>query len=489
MVKKSLKKLLTFLVILILLSGVYITLRLISAFQLDHVGSTASSEQSVLVLPREQIQSVRVLEHGQELTFIRTDNHWQIRGYNYPLSSVVINAMIGNLTDFQARPLAQAQSDLSVYGLGIPQKTVEISLKNGEKSLLLFGNKTPLGTHYYMQVHGKKEIFLATSAKWDLFAVRPHQYWDVSLPQIDWHNIAHMRLSDPSSVLIELNYRVSSPMFMHYEFVHPRAYRGYFANSTTFYRLWQDWSQNPPQKQNVEINVHNWATYGLQPPQFSFVVYDKQGNKLDMDIGSRHAQGDYYARLRDQDDVFTLSKNYVQNLLALKPFALLNKFVALIPKDEVSFFIFTTPSQTFWGKITDIRQAYKIDFFTWYMSLFHYRRVPHESLEEHQRFRHEHNYGEIQYYFNGLPVEDENFLSAYQRMVSLSYEAEVRLPRQVPQMMYQLVYYNHQRELITEIDFLSYNAQYYLVRIDGCQTPFLVGSYQLEELTQTFERL
>ncbi len=487
--KKSLKKLLIFLVILILLSVVYITLRFISAFHPARVDSTASSEQSVLVLPREQIQSVRVLEQGQELTFIRRDNHWQIRGYNYPLSSVVINAMIGNLTDFQARPLPQAQPDVSVYGLGIPQKTVEISLKNGEKSLLLFGNKTPLGTHYYMQVHGKKEIFLVPSTKWDLFAVRPHQYWDISLPQIDWHNIAHMRLSGSSFAPIELNYRASSPMFMHYEFVQPHTYRGYFANSAAFYRLWQDWAQNPPQKQNLEINVHHWAAYGLQPPQLGFVVSDKQGDKLEIDIGSRNAQGDYYARLKNQDDVFTLSKNYVQNLLDLKPFALLNKFVALIPKDEVSFFIFTTPSQAFWGKITDIRQLHKMDFFTWYMSLFHYRCIPHESLEEHQRFGHEHNHGEIQYYFNGMPVEDEDFLSAYQRMVSLSYEAEARLPRQVPHMMYQLVYYNHAEELITEIDFLSYNAQYYLVRIDGHQTPFLVGSYQLEELTQAFERL
>ncbi len=486
--KKNLKKLLIFLSILILLAGIYIFLRLY-ALEPNQPESSMASEQSVLILPRQQIQSVRIFSQEGELTFLRTqENNWQIDGYDYPLSSIVINAMIGSLSDFQARLLPQAQSDLSVYGLGIPRKTVEISLKNGNKALILFGDKTPLGTHYYMQVHGKKEVFLVSEAKWDLFSIRPHQYWDISLPEIDWQNITHMRVSYASRPSIELAFRKESPMFMHYEFLQPRPYRGFFASSPAFYRLWQDWAQNPPQKHNLEINVTHWAAYGLHAPQLSFSVSDKKNNKLDLEIGHHNSNGDYYARLKNQNYVFTLSKHYVQSLLDLKPFSLLNKFVALIPKDQVSFFVFTTPTQNFWGKITNIHHIEKMNFFTWYLSLLHARSIVPKVSQEQEYF-HDPSRQEIQYYFNGMPVKDEDFLSAYQRMVSLSYEAEAKVPHQRPQVIYSLAYYNYEKDLISKIDFLSYDTRYYLVRLNGYITPFLIGQYQLEELTEIFERL
>lgn len=484
--KKAAKKFSTFLIFIILLALLYLLLKLLPQYKSEQK-PPASQEQAVLILPRTEIQEIRIFSSAHQVSFYNQEREWVIPGQHYPLSSAVVESMVLNLINLHARLLPHAQKDLSVYGLAIPQKTIEVTLKNGQKSLVMLGDKTPVGNDYYMQIHGKPDVYLLSGAKARLFSDQLNVYWDLDLPSLDWQNIRTFSIQRSDGTNIDLKFNDQGQLFSLFEFVQPPRYAGLATRTTVFYELTKAWKEGMPYKENLRTPVQNWTLYGLQNPPLLLNAQDKEGYRLQLSVGSRDTAGNYYARLGQENAVFTLAKHYVQPFLQLTPFVLLSKFIALIPKEKVAFFRFITPEQTFQGEILRLISMPPKDIFLWSRSLL-YHHTMEDSHDVHDGHAHHgHIRAEEQYFLDGKAMPQDDFLTLFQQMVSLSYESEAKNIQPHGQEEYSLSYYDVTGLVLTQVDFLSYDARYYLVRLNGVNTTFLIGRYQLQSLFKQFK--
>lgn len=479
--KKSTKKFVTFLVCLVFMLLVYLVLRVEKRKHIVVGVVDKPQTNTVLSLPVQDIQHVRIFSSQRRVDLDKTEI-WNLEGYNYPVSQQTVAVLTQNLSNLQAHLVLEAQNDLSVYGLAIPQKTIEVTLKNQQKVLVLIGNETPLGNDYYMQIHGKPEIYLLSSLRADAFSLDPSTYWQIELPPIDWQNIAETHIKRRDGTNIALQFSNQGQMFSKYQFIKPAPYAGFSVQTAEFYRLWQSWSQAMPSKEELKTPVQNWIRYGLQQPQLELQVADQHGAVLQLSVGDRSPQGDYYARTDREDAVFIIGKSYVQPFFNVTAFSLLSKFVALISSEMTALIRFTGPQQNFSLEILDVEKSKIKDIFEWSRSLLYH----HTVLQDKERTGHTHELK--QYFLNNRPLNEEEFFSLYQQIVSLSYEAETKLATTSQMPIFTLTYYAATGDVITQAEFMPYNERYYRVRLNSQQTPFLIGQYQIQSIVKSLSR-
>jgi hypothetical protein len=120
----------------------------------------------VLTLALDDVQQLTVANLGRSAAFVKSDGVWHIGASNgEEADSTRLESVLLSLVDLQAtRALTQSLESLATYGLESPAMTVALGLINGGQETLLFGDRNPGGTQYYVLHKGSDPVFLVYAA-------------------------------------------------------------------------------------------------------------------------------------------------------------------------------------------------------------------------------------------------------------------------------------------------------------------------------------
>ena len=72
-----------------------------------------------------------------------------------------VNQVLKRLWPLKATRVLTGSVELAAFGLSEPRITVNLWLKDGSQKRLFIGDKTPVGTAYYVRVEGQEGVYLA----------------------------------------------------------------------------------------------------------------------------------------------------------------------------------------------------------------------------------------------------------------------------------------------------------------------------------------
>lgn len=103
--------------------------------------------------PDEASQITITSNDNQKTELIKSGANWTIDGAaDQPADDGRVQGWISQLSSLIADREISDATDLGPYGLTTPKLTVVIGLSGGKQARLVFGDKTPDGSDYYVQV-------------------------------------------------------------------------------------------------------------------------------------------------------------------------------------------------------------------------------------------------------------------------------------------------------------------------------------------------
>ncbi len=120
----------------------------------------------------------------------------------YPAQSFAIESVLQMLatlsiqTYITPQELAASHHSLADYGLDIPVATLTLS-HSGSRTELLFGSKTPVGDHIYVQLLNKPGIYVVNAEIFDRLPAGPNNWRDPSLLSLVGLSLDRMEVRAP----------------------------------------------------------------------------------------------------------------------------------------------------------------------------------------------------------------------------------------------------------------------------------------------------
>lgn len=107
----------------------------------------------VITFGPDEANRIAIIGPSQTAELVKTGGNWMIGGAgDQPADNGRIQGWISQLSNLIAdREITDAE-DISTYGLTTPKFRLEIDLGGGKQAKLVFGDKTPDGGDYYVQV-------------------------------------------------------------------------------------------------------------------------------------------------------------------------------------------------------------------------------------------------------------------------------------------------------------------------------------------------
>jgi hypothetical protein len=110
-------------------------------------------------------------------------------------------------------------------------------------------------------------------------------------------------------------------------------------------------------KDFVEENAKDLAKYGLDKPKVELQVKDANKGEVHIYLGNDKDDSSVYFRIEGSNSIYTIDKESVKTYFTIDPFALADKFAALINIDGVDKVVIQSPTQK--NTITFSRQTKK----------------------------------------------------------------------------------------------------------------------------------
>ncbi|MGL4524082.1 MAG: DUF4340 domain-containing protein [Spirochaetia bacterium] len=421
-------------------------------------------KELVLRLPVAQMSRVQIFEENREVDFQKIRNTWYIKDQTFKLDQDRMNTLLEAMSNLEVQQLLNAQLDLAKYGLEKAQTTVQITLRNRRQVRILIGNKVPTRRLYYLQMEGNPQVYLLDGNIGDLFFQDIQSYGDLQIPPIDWVNLQQVYIQSPSGN-IKIHSSEKGDFLTKFQFSEPSQYAKMSVSTQAFAQLWNLWAMRPLDKRSLQMGIEDWREYGLLTPVISLEIQDMAGVVLLLKIGKQNSQGDYYARLGDENAIFVIPKSYVQPLTHLSAFSLVNKFVALVPIQDVSSFSLLSKNEKFWGQMTeDLLDGQPTE-----IKVKKSKNIDADQIQVHYRF-------------NGRVVSEVAFQSLYEPLVSLAYERERDIKERLGRPVWDLTFYDKSGKTLRNVGFLAYNRRQYAVTVNGKLMPLTIGPAQIEKL-------
>lgn len=133
----------------------------------------------------------------------KTDGTWHLRGSEYPADEKAAGKIADACSNIKLlQTVSKSSSDFSMerYGLDEPVRVTIRGSKNKKSLNLLIGKVSVTGLQTYIQVEGKKDIFLAQGNLHDMFSAAESSLRRTSIYNVDTREIVQVSFSDANSV-------------------------------------------------------------------------------------------------------------------------------------------------------------------------------------------------------------------------------------------------------------------------------------------------
>lgn len=331
-------------------------------------GDASSEMVNVVRIDTDKITSVHVTkEDGDEISLTKDGDSWKLTELpDAPVDSDAVEGLFTSLNPVTAsKEIEAGESGLSEYGLDKPQMTVQIATSDGAEYELKFGGTVPVTGGNYGLSAGSDKIYTFREALFNAFYIERNTLiskeevasidsdylTDISVKSGSKYTFKAKVVPDDQRVDAYTNWIISEP----YE--KPLA-----GSCTDDWNTLQGFFTSVSFEELEEYGCSDMGKYGLDQPSSVigvkyFEVKDgyeipdetdgedsslvgKNTNKApvvpkkyrdnkgyELYIGSKNSEGDYYVRLKDSNNVYTMSAEDVENMTGVDAYTYMDHSV------------------------------------------------------------------------------------------------------------------------------------------------------------------
>lgn len=408
----------------------------------DLVQMILESEKERLVLEKEDGEWKAAHDRSLELDQYRADN----------IASSFCNLRADKV-------VAEDPADLAAYGLEKPAVRATAVLKDGSRRVFYLGDRTPVGTGYYLKVQDQPEIY--TIGTWygrnlsSLLAdVRSR-----SLPAFSPEEAVYFRRVWENRPVVELKKEEDTEEESEFSLGAWRMVQPYRRTLGVRTDKLQELLYSLAGleiDEFVDDQPGDLRKYGLDRPRGEVLVRDAE-NTLHLYFGADYDGENVYFQVAGSNRVYGVKRRNL-SFMETSPFDLVEKFAYIVFIDYVDKIEIKTPGESY--ELTMTRLAGE-----------------EEDGEE-----------TVIYRVNGLEVEEMDFRRVYQQIIGLTVEAENdKILTEKPEITVTFLL-NTGAERKVVVDYVPYNRDFYAVFRDG-SGDFLISRQQVEEMLTAVEEL
>ncbi len=257
---------------------------------------------------------------------------WRVEGKeSYPFSSTALTDLANAAIKVAATAEVVANSaDLASYGLDKPLATMTVTLKTGEKHVIKYGNELVSGSAAYVMLDDSGRICSVDS---DISDKTGNSFLDlldktqvVGIEKNDLTNLTFERAKDGLMLVAActlVGESDSETASLEFSLSEPLNIEG---DSTALTTLAEE-ATGVSASKFIELDPKDLSKYGLDNPQYSFVLKSKDKTVL-FKIGKMADGENYYATSDAMPAVFTIASNSFTTV-DKKTIDMVNRFVCL----------------------------------------------------------------------------------------------------------------------------------------------------------------
>ena len=490
--KKRIRNLiLLFLAVILIIVAYIVLIKFKERDSLPLEDTTVEAETlELLSLEEEDIASITIKNSSGEMAFTKNKEDVIVSKEDelLPINQSYGSNLYKGVSNLTATKKLSEQS-ISEYGLDNPSIIVTLHMDDGTIKVLKFGNEVPITGGYYTMLEGDSNVYICNATSFNYYNYSIEEMTSVeTLPSIAAENITHMKVVNKNGQVFEAEYDETST--------------NDFANMI-YWTIKEPYEINLPGDSTELTNLFN--KYGslcyLSLVDYSGSYYDKFGlleasSRIEIDyyelkesesesavddtteegegaeatkeeklyhsftllIGDKNAEGNYYVKELDSTKVYTMDGETVEELLEVKAFPYVYKFVNLVNIEDVEEVELNFNNQT-----------YRLS-------------IKRETIKDG-----ENESTSSTYYVDGKEVEEGSFKDFYQELISTKYDREIVDEANSTRVVLGLVYHLRNNKVIS-IDYLEYDESYYMVEANG-RKMFLTDRREVDSLKEKLAAL
>jgi hypothetical protein len=454
----------------------------------------------------DTIKTIHFKNADTEMTLVKgEDKTWKnSKDEAFPLNQTNAENMAKAFTDLtSSRTITEGIEDLSAFGLDKPAITVTVTDKDDKETSIALGSEAPVAGGYYAVLNGEKKVNIVTAGFYNNFNYNVTQMTAVeSIPAITAANITHLIVENKDKpgfeILFDANkasdfagltkWTMSQPykkplpadadavntLLANYSALTYTSCADYNATDLSKYGLdkpaakvslqyYEEYTKDSATKDadssTSDSNAINGNTADQKEAEKTRIDYN-----LDLLIGSKTPDGDYYVKSGESKAVNTMSADMVEKMIKIDAYSNADHYINLVNLDSIHQVDINVGGKTY--TITTQKAAATAD----------------DSQSGDDK-------GTMDYYFNGTKSEEDAFKGLYQKIISPVTERDIPAEYftgnadQTPYMT--LKYYLNDGGTI-DIAYKPYDDSYYVVNSNGNEY-FLTDMRVVNDIEKTLE--
>lgn len=454
-------------------------------------GSSYTDTIKLTEYEASDVKKLTVYQPDDTMTLVKeSDGTYTLDGNaDYPLNQVKVGYLASKVAKMESSRLLEQNADLANYGLIDPDYKVVAEYSDGRTITFNLGVKVPGEYRYYLSLDDSKDVYIVTSTIFTYFAYTRTELADLTV-KINKDGIYALG--------------VTGTEYPEYELFHDKTYANDYTGVKTYSWYFAKPFENRQLAKITELEgflasfeefsfediigsgKDKFAEYGLDAPCATLFIsyledvkteasgadaqtgasesetdaHPEQEEKLfALSLGGRTEDGAYYAGLAGSDFIYVLSQETANRLFSCDPFALMERFVALVSINSVDTIKIELPS----GNVREFR----ID----------------SSDEENRRI-----------YENGTEITDENrknsFSQLFQQIISPNFDGRIpkdaKIDTSKPVAVFEFTRNTDEYPTVTA-EYYEYGESFYAVDVRG-EMSFYVDKRILDEVLDYIEK-
>lgn len=353
-------------IVLVLLAAAYFALSKVDApSENDEKNSTITEYTSLLSIDKDTVTKYSIKTADFEYALIKSNGEWAVEGKEFiRLDSVKADELIKAASVINADDVIESPDSLVSYGLDNPQAEIKIFADSATYDINI-GNTAPTQDRYYITFNGDGKVYTVyeSSVKEMLQSIdnlrmkNIHNITEEGLKKQD--EFVSMVLEKPNGNTVSIRRKNAEEL---QNDIAANAFvmeKPYYKNINTYTFEQYVFEKIPNLKiiAYVEDAPSDLSKYGLDNSQKTVLIFQTVNEKLEIELGKEDS-GTYYAKLPNENSVFTLSANEL-SVLKLETFKLLDPSVYLAYIGDVESVEFKSGGDSVLFRIEDIDSGYK----------------------------------------------------------------------------------------------------------------------------------
>jgi ribosome biogenesis protein Nip4 len=428
---------------------------------------TVEKEQ-ILKVDKEKITKMVLTSATGELVLEKKGTEWVVPGVNSKLNQDLINEIADSFSNMQAEKLIEENpKDLEKYGLKKPAVTAKAILQGGEEKVVYLGDKTLVGSTYYLMLKDLQKVYTVWVNHGEHFNYTLESLRDKTLTnEVDFSSLTYLKISPQGEPEIEIKTSEASS----------DSGQEYGLNIFTMYKPYKIPRSVDTEKVDavikaipeisvvdvVEENAKDLSKYGLDKPTLQVIAKDKENHTFHIQIGKEKGDSLVYFKLADSNNVYTTEKEKAKALKP-EPFTLIAKFAYIVNIDDVDKIDIQTKDKNY--AITLTRQLTK--------------KAEKEGEKDEYA---------VTYKINDKEIKEEDFKKYYQSLIGLTADAENDKNIEQKAELTTTYYLNKGNTKVVKVEYSPYNADFYSIFRDG-NSEFLISKSKVSKMLSDLENL